>query len=76
MPPPAGYPDNVYPDGEPELAGVHESWPTLAALVPRVRLGTMVSGNSYRHPAVLAKSAEETLDRLRRFEEEIIPRFR
>ena len=60
MPPPQGYPDNVYPDGEPELAGVHESWSTLAALaavVPRVRLGTMVTGNTYRHPAVLAKIA-------------------
>ena len=67
MPPPAGYPDNVYPDGEePELSGVHESWSTLAALaavVPRVRLGTMVSGNTYRHPAVLAKIAT-TIDHI------------
>jgi len=29
----------------------------LAALVPRVRLGSLVAGNTYRHPAVLAKMA-------------------
>lgn len=29
----------------------------LAAAVPRVRLGTLVCGNTYRHPAVLAKMA-------------------
>lgn len=37
-----------------------ECWSTLAALavaVPRVRLGSLVSGNTYRHPAVLAKAA-------------------
>lgn len=37
-----------------------EAWTTLAALgarVPRLRLGTLVSGNTYRHPAVLAKMA-------------------
>ena len=28
----------------------------LAALVPRIRLGTIVLGNTYRHPAVLAKT--------------------
>src|SRR5262249_61686777 len=27
----------------------------LAASVPRIRLGTIVLGNTYRHPAVLAK---------------------
>ncbi|MGI9322415.1 MAG: LLM class F420-dependent oxidoreductase [Pseudomonadales bacterium] len=45
---------------------VHESWITLAALardVDRVRLGTLVSGNTYRHPAVLANMAA-TLDNL------------
>ncbi|MCY4468168.1 MAG: TIGR03560 family F420-dependent LLM class oxidoreductase [Thiotrichales bacterium] len=44
--------------GEP----VHESWTTLAAfasLIPRVRLGHMVSGNTYRHPAVTAKMAAQ-----------------
>lgn len=29
----------------------------LAAVVPRVRLGSMVAGNTYRHPAILAKTA-------------------
>jgi alkanesulfonate monooxygenase SsuD/methylene tetrahydromethanopterin reductase-like flavin-dependent oxidoreductase (luciferase family) len=29
----------------------------LAAAVPRVRLGSLVAGNTYRHPAVLAKEA-------------------
>jgi F420-dependent oxidoreductase-like protein len=41
-----------------------ECWTTLAGLaaaVPRLRLGPLVSGNTYRHPAVLAKMAA-TLD--------------
>jgi alkanesulfonate monooxygenase SsuD/methylene tetrahydromethanopterin reductase-like flavin-dependent oxidoreductase (luciferase family) len=43
-----------------ERAPVLEAWTlqaALAALVPRVRIGAMVSGNTYRHPAVLAKMA-------------------
>jgi F420-dependent oxidoreductase-like protein len=32
----------------------------LAALVPRVRIGTLVYGNTYRHPAVVAKMAATT----------------
>lgn len=38
----------------------HECFALLAALaatVPRVRLGSLVAGNTYRHPAVLAKAA-------------------
>src|SRR5690606_2021808 len=38
----------------------NESWTTIAALaaaVPRLRIGPLVSGNTYRHPAVLAKMA-------------------
>ncbi len=58
MPPAAGYTEQ---DGaDPELRPVHESWTTLAALaavVPKVRLGVMVSGNTYRHPALVAKMA-------------------
>jgi len=39
---------------------VHEAWSMLAALaatVPRVRIGPMVAGNTYRNPAVLVKQA-------------------
>ncbi|MGH3772504.1 MAG: TIGR03560 family F420-dependent LLM class oxidoreductase [Pseudonocardiaceae bacterium] len=39
---------------------VLECWATLAglaAVVPRVRLGALVCGNTYRHPAVLANIA-------------------
>ncbi len=57
--------DHFMPD-EDELIPVYESWITMAALardVPRVRMGTLVSGNTYRHPAVLANMAA-TLDRL------------
>ena len=41
---------------------VHESWTTLAAFascIPRIKLGHMVSGNTYRHPAVTAKMAAQ-----------------
>lgn len=57
--------DHFLPD-EDELIPVHESWITLAALardVPRVRLGTLVAGNTYRHPALLANMVA-TLDNL------------
>ena len=57
--------DHFLPE-EDQLIPVHESWVTLAALardVPRIRLGTMVSGNTYRHPAVLANMAA-TIDNL------------
>ena len=67
MPPPEGYPMKTdYPDGEPELGDVNEAWVLMAALaatVPRVRLGHLVLGNTYRHPAVTAKMAA-TVDRL------------
>ena len=39
---------------------VNESWTSLAALavaVPRLRLGHLVNGNTYRHPAIIAKMA-------------------
>jgi len=57
--------DHFLPE-EDALIPVHESWITLAALardVPRIRLGTLVSGNTYRHPAVLANMVA-TLDNL------------
>ena len=40
--------------------GVGECFTSLAALgvlVPRLRLGSLVAGNTYRHPAVLANMA-------------------
>jgi F420-dependent oxidoreductase-like protein len=46
--------------GAPALDPTLECWAVLAALaiaVPRVRLGSLVCGNTYRHPAVLAKQA-------------------
>ncbi len=49
-------------DGGP----THEAWTMLGALadaVPGIRLGTLVSGNTYRYPAVLAKMAA-TLDNI------------
>jgi F420-dependent oxidoreductase-like protein len=47
-------------DGSPEDGPILECWAVvagLAAAVPRLRLGTLVCGNTYRHPAVLANIA-------------------
>lgn len=47
-------------------APVHECWSLLAGLaaaVPRVRIGSMVTGNTYRNPALLAKTAA-TVDQI------------
>ncbi len=44
---------------DPAERGALDAWSTLAALAPlteRIRLGTMVSPITFRHPAVLAKS--------------------
>ncbi|MGI9239136.1 MAG: TIGR03560 family F420-dependent LLM class oxidoreductase [Woeseiaceae bacterium] len=57
--------DHFLPD-EDELIPIHECWITMAALardVPRVRLGSLVTGNPYRHPALLANMVA-TLDNL------------
>ncbi|MEM7362777.1 MAG: LLM class F420-dependent oxidoreductase [Pseudomonadota bacterium] len=57
--------DHFLPD-EDALIPVHECWVTMAALardVPRLRLGTLVAGNTYRHPAVLANMVA-TIDNL------------
>lgn len=47
-----------------DLSGpIQECWAILAGLaasVPRLRIGSLVSGNTYRHPAVLAKAAATT----------------
>jgi F420-dependent oxidoreductase-like protein len=52
--------DHFMPNAAETTGPVAESMTTLAglaALVPRVRLGTLVIGNTYRNPAVLAKMA-------------------
>ena len=52
--------DHFMPNAEDTSSPWPEAWTTLAALaatVPRLRLGTLVSGNTYRHPAILAKMA-------------------
>lgn len=54
------YADHFMPNAEDTSQPMPEAWTTLAALAavtPRIRLGTLVSGNTYRHPAVLAKMA-------------------
>ncbi|MGH3709807.1 MAG: TIGR03560 family F420-dependent LLM class oxidoreductase [Pseudonocardiaceae bacterium] len=54
------FPDHFMPAGNELSQPVLECWATLAglaAIVPRVRLGTLVCGNTYRHPAVLANAA-------------------
>lgn len=58
--------DHFMPNAEDTTAPWPEAWTTLsamAAVIPRIRMGTLVSGNTYRHPAVLAKMAA-TVDQL------------
>ena len=53
-------PDHFMPDGERSLSPRLEGWTTIAgiaACVDRVRVGVLVTGNTYRHPAVLANMA-------------------
>jgi F420-dependent oxidoreductase-like protein len=60
------YADHFMPNAPETTAPWPEAWTTLSALgaqVPRLRLGTLVCGNTYRHPAVLAKMAA-TLDHI------------
>lgn len=60
------YADHFMPNAEDTSAPWPEAWVTLSAigaLVPRLQLGTLVAGNTYRHPAVLAKMAA-TLDHI------------
>src|SRR6266436_136855 len=54
--------DHFMPNTKDREGPVLESWSTLsalAALVPRMRVGTIVLGNTYRHPAVVAKMAAQ-----------------
>jgi len=60
------YADHFMPNAPDTSAPWPEAWMTLAAIgaqVPRVRIGTLVVGNTYRHPTVLAKMAA-TLDHI------------
>ena len=60
------YADHFMPNAPDTSTPWPEAWTTLTALgaiVPRIRLGTLVSGNTYRHPAVLAKMVT-TLDHI------------
>src|SRR2546422_3172219 len=52
--------DHFMPNTKDRAGDALECWTTLAALaplVPRIRIGTIVVGNTYRHPAVVAKMA-------------------
>ncbi len=51
--------DHFMPNAEDVSGAMHEAWALVAGLsaaVDRVRIGVLVSGNTYRHPAVLAKA--------------------
>jgi len=52
--------DHFMPNTPDAVGPTNECWTTMGAIaasVPRVRIGTLVTGNTYRHPAVLAKMA-------------------
>src|SRR5262245_49047538 len=54
--------DHFMPNTPEREGAMLESWSTLsalAALVPRMRVGTIVLGNTYRHPAIVAKMAAQ-----------------
>ena len=54
--------DHFMPNTKDREGAMLESWTTLCALtalVPRIRVGSIVLGNTYRHPAVVAKMAAQ-----------------
>ena len=58
--------DHFMPNEENVDQPIQEAWSILAALaaaVPRVRLGPLVAGNTYRNPALTAKIAT-TIDHI------------
>ncbi|MGC8627146.1 MAG: LLM class F420-dependent oxidoreductase [Acidimicrobiales bacterium] len=58
--------DHFMPAAEPVTEPMLECWSVLAGLatsVARLRIGSLVTGNTYRHPAVLANMAA-TVDHL------------
>jgi len=60
------YADHFMPNTADASDPCHEVWTTiagLAACVPRIRIGSLVIGNTYRHPAVVAKMAA-TIDHI------------
>jgi F420-dependent oxidoreductase-like protein len=60
------YADHFMPNEPDPDEPCHEAWTTVAALaacVPRLRIGPLVAGNTYRHPAVVANMAV-TVDRI------------
>jgi F420-dependent oxidoreductase-like protein len=60
------YADHFMPNTPDAGDPCHEVWSTIAALaacVPRVRIGSLVAGNTYRHPAVVANIAA-TIDHI------------
>lgn len=60
------YADHFMPNSTDLDVPINECWTVLAgiaAAVPRLRLGPLVTGNTYRHPAVLAKMAA-TVDQI------------
>ncbi len=60
------YADHFMPNEDNVDQPIHEAWSVLAAIaasVPRVRIGPLVAGNTYRNPALTAKIAT-TIDHI------------